>query len=175
LQVHPAQLTVLIRQQTSLAGLQDLLQRHDSIVNAIHVNAALQWLVTHPREQPCSQKELAALVQHLAGRIEVDQLTARNCANRAYYCSKLGYVEDLGLYRALLQRFIVVKGDANPQDISNLLYALGSREQLQGLLKQDVLVALLQRLKEVARTATSQDLPMPCGQQPRRSQGTPRS
>jgi hypothetical protein len=156
--VSPAQLTGLIKQQTSLADLQDLLQRNSSIVNAIHVNAALQWLVVHESAQPRSPEQLAALVQQWMGRVAVDQQTARNCANLAYYCSKLGYVEDLGLYRDLLQRFMVVKGEAAPQAVSNLLYALASREQLRGLLEQDVLADLLQQLEQVAGSATPQAL-----------------
>jgi hypothetical protein len=156
--VSPARLTGLIKEQTSLADLQDLLQHNSSIVNDIHINAALQWLVAHAQEQPQSPEQLAAVVQEWMGQVAVDQLTARLCANLAYYCSKLGYVEDLGLYRGLLQRFMVVKGDAEPQGVSNLLYALGSQEQLRCLLDHDVLVELLQRLKEVARTAKPQDL-----------------
>jgi hypothetical protein len=150
MQVSPKQLTVNIKQQTGMAGLQDLLQRNSSVVNAIHVTAALQWLVTHPREQPQSTEQLAVVVQQWMGWVEVGQLTACSCAHLAYYCSKLGYVEDLGLYRALLQRCLVVKEDAAPQAVSNLLYAFGSQEQLHGLLEQDVLVELLQQLQQMA-------------------------
>jgi hypothetical protein len=158
MQVSPKQLTVDIKQQTSMAGLQGLLQRNSSVVNAIHVNAALQWLVANPAEQPQSPEQMAALVQQWMGRVNVDDITARLCANLAYYCSKLGYVEDLGLYRALLQRFMVVKEDADPQGVSNLLLAFGSREQLRGLLTQDVLVSVLQQLQQVAGRATPQNL-----------------
>jgi hypothetical protein len=148
--VHPKQLTPLIKQQRSLATLQELLQQNSSLVNAINVNAAMQWLLGHTEEQPQAPEQLAALVKQWMGWVDVDDLTARLCANLAYYCSKLGYVEDLGLYRALLQRFMVVKGEADPQGVSNLLYALGSQEQLRVLLQQDVLVALLQQLQQVA-------------------------
>jgi hypothetical protein len=147
-QVSPARLTALIKQQTSLADLQDLLQHNSRVLDAIHVNAALQWLVVHESAQPRSPEQLAALVQQWMGRVAVDQQTARNCANLAYYCSKLGYVEDLDLYRDLLHRFMVVKGDANPQNVSNPLYALGSQGQLRGLLGQDVLMGLLQQLQQ---------------------------
>jgi hypothetical protein len=153
--VSPARLTALIKDQTSLADLQDLLQRHSSIVNAFHVTAALQWLVQHPQEQ---LQPLPAVVQQWLENVPVKQLTARDCANLAYYLSKLGYMEDLGLYSALMQPFMVVKGEANPQSIANLLYALGSQEQLRGLLEQSVLVELLQRLAQVASSATPQAL-----------------
>jgi hypothetical protein len=149
-QVSGKRLTGLIKQQTSLVHLQDLLQRNSSIVNGIHVNAALQWLVVHPREQPRDPKVIAALVEQWMAQVALDQLPARNCASLAYYCSKLGYVEDLGVYMDLLQRFMVVKGAADPQGLSNLLYALGSQEQLRGVLEQDVLVTLLQQLARVA-------------------------
>jgi hypothetical protein len=161
-QVSPARLTALIKEQTSLADLQGLLSQHDSMLNVFHVTAALQWLVAHPQEQPESSEQLAALVQQWLTPVTVDQLTARDCANLAYYCSKLGYVEGapdpVRVYKDLLQRFMVVKGDAVPQAVSNLLYALGSQEQLRGVLKQDTLVTLLQQLNQVAGRATPQNL-----------------
>jgi hypothetical protein len=149
-QVNERKLTGLIQDQTSLAGLQALLKQHKKLVNVIHINAALKWLARHPQQQPRSSEQLAAVVQQLVKGLALEQPPARNCASIAYYCSKLGYVEDLGLYRALLQRFMVVKEGADPQAISNLLYALGSQPKLQGLLDVHDLVELLQQLQQVA-------------------------
>jgi hypothetical protein len=156
LQGPPPRFTDRIRDQTSLDGLLDLMQG-SSPDNFIHVNAALQWLFVNPREHPRSPEQLAAVVQQLVKGVVIVQLPARNCASIAYYCSKLGYVEDLGLYRALLQRFMVVKGEAKPRGASNLVYALGTREQLQGLLEQGVLVNLLLQLQQ-ADDANAQDV-----------------
>jgi hypothetical protein len=142
------EVTKLIPQQTSLDQLLRLLERHSSPGDVYHANASLQWLVRNPQERPRSPQQLAALVQQLVKGVDVEQQTARNCANLALYCSKLGYVEDLGLYRALLQRFMVVKGEAKLQELSNFVYALGSQEQLCSLLEQDVLEELLQQLQQ---------------------------
>jgi hypothetical protein len=157
-QVSAPRLTGLIKQQTSLADLQDLLQRHSGMTNAIHVTAALQWLLAHPREQPQAPEQLAAVVQQLVQCVDVEQLSARTCASLAYYCSKLGYMQDLSLYKGLLQRIVEVKEDADPQGLSNMLYALGSQQQLRGLLDHDVLVTLLQQLQVTAACANAWDL-----------------
>jgi hypothetical protein len=149
--------TKLIPQQTSLDQLLRLLERHSSLGDVYHANASLQWLVGNPQEQPRSPQQLAAVVQQLVKGLDIEQQTTRNCANLAYYCSKLGFVEDLGLYRALLQRFVMVQEGASPQAISNLLYALGSQEQLQGLLAQGVLVNLLLQLQQLD-DANAQDV-----------------
>lgn len=131
-QVSPRSLTRLLQEATSLAGLQDLLQQHTHLVNDTHVVASLQWLLEHPEEQPQAPEQLAALVQQWVGRVAVDQLTARICASLAYCCSKLGYVEDLDMYRAVLQQMEMVLADANGLDVADLLYAFSSQGQLRG-------------------------------------------
>jgi hypothetical protein len=157
-QMSPARLTAAIQQQATLAGLQALLSRHSSLVNAIHVAAALQWLVSHPQQQPQAPDQLSQLVQQWVALVAVKQESARSCVSLIYSCSRLGVVQEVGLYTPLLQRFMEVKQEADARMLSNLLYALGSRPQLKGLLQPPVLVALLQQLNQVAHTAIPQAL-----------------
>jgi hypothetical protein len=163
LQVSASQLTHLIQEAASLADLQDLLQQpaHSHLGHNTRVVASLQWLRRHPEEQPGPPEQLAALVQQQMKEVAVDELTAQECVGLAYYCSKLGYVEDLDLYRALLQRLSAVMADASPVDIQNLLYALRSREQLQVVLQQPQLLELLQQLRQtVEGQPPSPDTPL---------------